>query len=125
MEGIQFDIHNPVSLKEIPALIDKHDFNNRPIPFSIIAITCNYARNEGGEILILENVIQYRNTKIIEYGDKTIEINPSLIPTITPKLAERVRRLYNDQDDTIRNVNIRYITHFRGQNETKFRRLIY
>lgn len=124
-DEIVFDIHNPITIKELPRLMDKLDLKGQPLPFSLIAITCNVSQNQGGEIVILQYVVQYRNIKLINTDAKAIEIQQSLIPKITPKLAERIRRLYNPSDDTIRNVNIRYITHFKGNNDSKFRRITY
>jgi len=124
-EEIVFDTHNPIPIKELPRLINKFDLSGDPLPFSFLSISCNVAKNEGGEIVILEKVIQLRNLKLIKMDSKIIEIQQSLIPKITPKLSERIRRLYNPADDTIRNVNLRYITHFKFANEPKYRRITY
>lgn len=125
MQASDFDIHNPISIKDLIRAMDLHDVRKKPVTFSLIAISCNYSRNEGGNIIIFKKVVQYRNVKIIEHEDKVIEVNPALIASIPARLAERVRRLYDASDDTIRNVNIRYITHFKGNHESKFRRIIY
>ncbi|PWK27175.1 hypothetical protein LV89_01990 [Arcicella aurantiaca] len=127
MQIIQFDTINTITIKELVRLIDLHDISNNPVPFDLIAITCNYSKNEGGEIVILSDVIQYRNARIKEVKldvFDNISVTP-YIPKIAPKLAERVRRFYCEKDDSIRNANIRYITHFKQSTQDKFKRIVY
>ena len=122
---ISFDIQNPIPIKELIVMIDKHDAAGEPIPFSIIAVTCNYAKNTGGEIVILEKSIHLKNVRLINLSDITIKINPYSLPKIPQKLSSRIRRIYNVTDDSIRNVNIRYITHFKFYHDASFRRITY
>lgn len=125
MQIIQFDTINTITIKDLVRLIDLHDINNKPVQFDLIAITCNYSKNEGGEIVIFSNVIQYRNARIVNHTVENGADLPVYIPKIAPKLAERVRRFYCEKDDSIRNANIRYITHFKDSTQDKFRRIIY
>ncbi len=125
MNEIIFDTYNPIPIKDLVRLMDRLDLGGKPVTFCLIAFSCNYAKNEGGEIILFENVVQYRNVKLILEESREIEIKQSLIPKIPAKLSDRIRRIYNPDDDTIRNVNIRYITHFKFSSELKYKRITY
>lgn len=118
---------NELPIKYLLKEMSRFNANNELIPFSVIAITCNYAKNEGGRVIVLENVIEaksVRHLKHARFGYSKREL-PSSIDSVRPALANRVRRLYLLDNGEIRNVNIRYITHFKGLTDTAFRRVVY
>lgn len=113
-----------IQVKHLLKEMERYYPDNTPIPFSIIAVSCNYARNEGGEILLFEGVIQAKQAKYLK--KQRIGFLPtSSIDSVRPELANRIRRIFFPVSAQIRNVNIRFITHFKSSTDTVFRRVAY
>jgi hypothetical protein len=114
-----------IQLKHLLKEMDRFYPTGEPIPFSIIAITCNYAKNDGGDIIVLENVIQAKNLAKVKSGLKINRLPTSSIDSVRPELANRIRRIYIPVSGQIRNVNLRYITHFKSQTDQAYKRIVY
>lgn len=115
---------NAIPIAELPMKLEAFSPKHEPIPFDVIVSTCNYSRNEGGRILLFENVIQAKFVKLVPKFIN-ISITKSSTDTVRPELQNRIRRVFFLDSQEIRNVNIRFITHFKFHHEAKFRRIAY
>ena len=115
---------NAIPIAELPMKMEAFNVKHEPIPFDIIVSTCNYSKNTGGQILMFENVIQ---AKFIRLMPKFINfsVSKSVVDTVRPELKNRIRRLFFLDSKEVRNVNIRYITHFKFHHEPTFTRIAY
>jgi len=95
--------------------MDKHGLDGMPVPFSLVAITCNRSKNTGGDILILTDVIQAKHQKLLPKMARKVIVTKSAVKHLPSDLQSRVRRLYIINSGEIRNVNLRLITHFNNQ----------
>lgn len=118
-------LSGPISFQKLIDCMDAHDLKGNPIPFCLIAITCNYSKNSGGEIEVYENVIEVKNVKLLPREAKIIEFKKSIIDTLPVKMAQRVRRLYHLDTDEIKSVNVRYITHFKFVSQNTYQKIEY
>jgi len=113
-----------IQLKHMIKQMDRLYPNGEPVPFSLLAVTCNYSKNEGGDVIQLEDVIQAKNINKLKKF-KLKKLPSTFINAVRPELANRIRRLYIPVSQEIRNVNIRYITHFKSNTDQAYKRIAY
>ena len=116
---------NPISLNEMLPYLDAKDHRDRPIPFSIIAITCNFHKGTGGEVLELIDVVQAKNVRLNPKTHQKITLPSGFYGSLPTALTDRVRRFYIPTSQVIRNANIRFITHIKINGDTMYRRVNY
>ncbi|MBC6698080.1 hypothetical protein [Hymenobacter sp. BT190] len=99
-----------IQLKEALAQMEARDERRRPVPFSVEFCTCDENREEGGEIIRLDNVVLARNT-----APAAKRAPRSAEPTATRQAnewAQGTRNFYLLDNQQIRKAAIRLIIGF-------------
>lgn len=123
MNKIEFS-NNPILLTDVLKKMDSLDIKGFAIPFSIIVSSSNITSTPG-QTLVFENVILSKNAKKM-YTNNKITINNTIIDSLGSKdsrIPDKIKQVLYPDSGQIRNVNIRFITHFKSSNESKYRRV--
>lgn len=123
MNKIEFS-NNPILLTDVLKKMDSLDIKGFAIPFSIIVSSSNITSTPG-QTLVFENVILSKNAKKM-YTNNKITVNNTIIDSLGNKdsrIPDKIKQVLYPDSGQIRNVNIRFITHFKSVNESKYRKV--
>ncbi len=102
-----------IQLKEALLDMERRDGRNRPVPFSIQFVTCDEHKDDGGDIIDLENVVLAKHA-----GEAKPKAEPRAASAPARPANEwqnGTRNFYILESQQTRKVDIRLITMYNNQ----------